>query len=502
MLKLSPLFTDGAVLCRRKEIRIFGEADGHRTVTVCLRDARSLLLAEAVAEVSDGRFLACLPPQEARTGCVLTVRAGDEELASEDISIGDVFLAGGQSNMELELRNAQEGEACLAHHEDAQLRFFDIPRKAFPGPEQRAAVEAVRWDPIRPGEGGQHSAVAYFFAMALRKKHPEIPVGIIGCYWGGTSILCWLEEDTLRRSAEGARFLENYAGKTAGKTMEQFLKEDEVFQRNLNDWNREVAAYRQAHPEAEWLEVEAACGACPWNPPDGPGSPYRPCGLAESMLRVAEPVSLTAILYYQGETDAGVAERYDELMALLVSSWRSAFADDELPFLFVQLPMWRAPGAEPDDSWPRLRMQQSAARNMLRGTGMVCLLDQGEYGNLHPTAKRVVGERLHDLAESMLYGEQAPVSPRAVRKYTAGDAITVILTEEIVPVDGKPPRHLEIAGADGCFHPAFAVASGNTLRLWSREVGHPVHVRYAWTDWAGDINLFGVSGLPVEPFVF
>ena len=113
MLKPAALFTDGAVLCRRKEIRIFGEADEGRTVAVTLTDSRGALLAEAECICRDGRFLACLRPQEAQTGCCLIFTAGSETVTADNVAVGEVFLAGGQSNMELPLCNADEGQNSL-----------------------------------------------------------------------------------------------------------------------------------------------------------------------------------------------------------------------------------------------------------------------------------------------------------------------------------------------------------------------------------------------------
>ena len=83
MLKPAALFTDGAVLCRNKEIRVFGETD-HRTVTVILLDKTGATLAETVCESRDGRFLAFLDPQQAQTGCRLVIRAGNEQAEAAD----------------------------------------------------------------------------------------------------------------------------------------------------------------------------------------------------------------------------------------------------------------------------------------------------------------------------------------------------------------------------------------------------------------------------------
>ena len=499
MLKPATLFTDGAVLCRNKEIRVFGEADDGVAVTAVLRDRHGNVLAEAESQSRDGRFLMSFSPQTAQTGCTLTFRSGKEQAEAADVAIGEVFLAGGQSNMELELRNADEGPGIIERYDDPLLRFFNVPKIAIAGPEQRKANEETRWHAVRPDEGGENSAVAYFFAAKLREKMPEIPVGIIGCYWGGTSVTCWIEEESLRTCAEGARYLDEYAAQCKGKTMETWLEEDRVFWDTINAWNQAVAEYQQAHPDAPWKEVEGVCGPAPWNPPLGPGSPFRPAGLAVTMVREVVPVTLTAILYYQGEQDAGVTDQYDVLMKLLISSWRDLFREKTLPFLFVQLPMWLDWDAEDAHSWAKIRLAQAKARDETPGTGMICLLDQGEYGNIHPTAKRPVGERLAELAGAMLYGGGA-VSPRALGKRTEGNMLIVSLSAPVKTKDGKAPNLLEIAGEDGQFVPARAEIRGNRLILEAEGVSRPVRARYAWTDYSCQVNLFGENGLPLEPF--
>ncbi len=499
MLKPSPLFTDSAVLCRRKEIRIFGEVSPGQTVTAAITDRQGKLLAEGSSHETEGRFMVPLRPLEAQMGCRLTITAGGERFTAENIALGDVFLAGGQSNMELALCNALEGPEMIAVHDDPLLRFFNVPKKAYVSPEQQETFGRTRWQAVRPGCGGENSAVASFFASTLRKKHPEIPLGIIGCYWGGTSITCWMETDTLRTLSEGLRYLEEDARKTAGKTMETYLAEEALFQEGLDRWNQSVEAYRSDHPGAPWQEIEKACGMCPWCPPAGPGSPYRPGGLVAPMLACVAPFTLTGILYYQGEEDTGKTDHYDVLMAALIRRWRQLFMDAELPFLFVQLPMWLDFGAKDTFRWPLTRLAQAAARDAVRNTGLICLLDEGEYGNIHPVNKRPVGERLAELAGAMLY-DGGEVSPRAVSKFTEGSILTVCCSAPLITRDGQAPRLLEIAEAAGEFVPAEAEIAGSSLLLRNPSICHPVRARYAWTDYSAEVNLAGENQLPLEPF--
>ena len=499
MLRVAGLFSDGAVLCRRKEIRVFGEVSDGTDVHVRLTDRNGELLAEGGCRGRNGRFLALLRPQEAQTGCRLVIEAGDEHAEAADVAIGEVFLAGGQSNMEMELRSADGGTETIRTHDDPLLRFFNVPRMAVTGPEQHRAMDGARWHTTAPGQGAEDSAVGYFFAETLRRRLSGIPVGIIGCNWGGTSVTCWIGEETLRTEAEGQRYLAEYAERCAGKTMETYLAEEKAFLDIFIPWCNRVDAFRAEHPGVPWGEIEAACGPSPWNPPAGPGSPYRPCGLAESMLAEVAPAALTGILYYQGEEDACRTDRYDTLMILLIRYWRELFRAPEMPFLFVQLPMWIDFCAEDSFRWPLTRLAQAAVRDAMRNTGMVCLLDQGEFGNIHPTAKRPVGERLAELAGQMLYGG-GEVSPRALDKYTEGRVLTVRLSAPVTVRGGGEAELLEIAGEDGNYVPAEAEVRGDRLLLRAESVSMPVQARYAWTDYSDRVNLFGMNGLPLEPF--
>lgn len=498
MLRLASLFTDGAVLCRDRVIRIFGRADSGKTVSVLLLDNRGSVLAEESGTARDGRFEISLPPQRAQTGCGLVVTCEGERVSAEDIAVGDVYLAGGQSNMELELRNSRGGIEQV--EDDPLLRFYNVPRLAWVSDEQQEAVRNTRWKGVDRETAGYNSAVASIFGQIMRRRHSEIPVGIIGCYWGGTSVVCWMDEETLDSLSEGIRYRKEYEERCGGKTMETYLEEQEAFNKYSWGWGEKAEEYIKGHPDATQGEIEAAIGKYIWNPPAGPGSPYRPAGLTESMLLEVAPVSLTAVLYYQGEEDTWRTDHYDVLMTAMIRYWRGIFRNAELPFLFVQLPMWLDNGAKDTFNWPKTRLAQAAVRDSVRNTGMICLLDEGEYGNIHPVNKQPVGIRLAELAEKMLYGGTGEESPRAIGHWTRGSSMIVLLSQSVRTKDGEAPELLEIAGEDGKFVPAEGEVEEGVIRIRSARVEHPTAVRYAWTDWSDKVNLTGENGLPLEPF--
>lgn len=497
-LQVSRLFSDHAVLCRNKEIRIFGQADDKAQITAALHDAAGVLLAEDTVIAEKNAYLLRLPPQVAQTDCTLTVSDGAQCVTFSDIAIGDVFLANGQSNMELELQNADEGQTLLQVHSNPMVRFYNVPKFARDGSEADRANQNACWQSIAPGVGADMSAAAYFFAMKLQPKI-DVPVGIIDCYWGGTSITCWMDEDTLQSTAEGRRYAEEYREKSAGKTLDAYLEEERAFMKEMEDWGKAADQIKAKQPNVTPQELNKLLGPFPWHPPVGCGSPYRPCGLFDTMLRRILPVTLTGVLYYQGEEDTWRTAHYDILLSSYIFMLRRLFKDPALPFINVQLPMWIDAGAEDSKQWPRLRAAQDTVFKNVRNTGLVVLLDEGEYDNIHPTNKRVVGERLYEEALRLIYRQPAPQAVFVSGHYRKDHRLIIQLTDEVFDA-GSGEWLMEVAGADGRYFPAQAELDGCMIRLSSPDVPRPEKARYAWTDYA-IVRLKGLNGLPLAPFV-
>lgn len=498
MFAPSPLFSDHAIVPCDQEIRIFGQADEEESIRARLTDSFGLTICEGGCRARWGRFLLTLPPLKPGMGpLTLTLTASSGEFTATDLQAGYVFLAGGQSNMELALWNADEGQALIKTHDDPDLRYFNVPRVSVLNDAAKEAHAAARWQQIAPHQGGDMSAVAYFFARKVREE-TGIPVGIIGCSWGGTSIACWIDEDTLRMSEAGQRILYGYELKAGHITMAQWQAAENAFQADMNEWNGKVAQIKAKNPGIEWSAVEAQAGKCPWNPPDGPGSPYRPGGLAQTMVQTLVPAALTGMLFYQGESDVERAEVYEQLLMTLVLRWRELFRNEELPFYNVQLPMYIENGAVDHGEWARLRHAQEKVWRALRNTYLAVMIDAGEYNNIHPTDKRTPGDRLAQLFLDQRSGRETP-QPFALRKETHGRMLTVHVSQPL-EVRGGEANLFEIAGEDGRFYPARADVKDCCIHLTADAVPHPVMARYAWMDW-GKVHVFGKSGLPLAPFV-
>ena len=495
MLKVSPLFGDQGMLPAGKKIRIFGRADEGAVIRAQLTRTDGKTTGEGWCVGKAGRFLLHLPPQRVEDAPLTLVIASEtERFVAEDLSVGLVFLAGGQSNMEWALENAAGGREMITSHDDPELRYFSVPRVSVLDEAGMAAHDAACWQKILPDQGGEMSAVAYFFARTIREK-TGLPVGIVGCNWGGTSVLSWMDEVALNRSAPARKAAAAYEECIAGITLPMWQERQQAFEVEMNAWNARVAEVKAASPGLEWTEVEKRAGVCPWHPPAGPGSPYRPGQLHRTMVDRIVPMALSGVLFYQGESDVERAEDYGDLLITLVTRWRELFADAELPFCNVQLPMYIDAGAQDDRRWAILRYQQEKAWRTLQNSELAVMIDAGEYGNIHPVDKRTPGERL---ALAFLKLDH---TPRAAGKSTCGKTLTVEVTQP-VEIRGERAELFEIAGEDGVYYPAQAEVHECCIRLTAQGVQHPVKVRYAWVNW-GRVQVFGkeVPRLPLAPFI-
>ncbi|MFH1513041.1 MAG: sialate O-acetylesterase [Bacillota bacterium] len=491
-LRLAAVFSDHMVLSRDQNIRIFGEAAQGAHIALTLAGQR----AETAAR--QGRFEAVFAPLRAGGPHTLTVTDSVTTLTFSDVMIGDVYLAGGQSNMEMGLEQSENGPELVKTLNNPMIRYCNFPHVAWPDDDALNRERSMRWKALAPDTCGDISAVACHFALNLQ---PElgVPIGIIGCNWGGTSVVCWMDERALRETAAGDRLFLEYSARVAGKTDAQYDAEMKAYDAEFQAWWSRILKARESSPGITGQELNETVGPGPWPQPEGRKSGYHPAGLAGTMLKRIAPYTLTGFLFYQGEEDTKHPHVYRTLLTAMIAFWRDVFLDPALPFLFVQLPMFIARGEEDFKNWPPLRQAQEQVYQDVRNTGLAVLIDCGEFDNIHPRDKKTVGYRLYLQALKVVYRRDVRAdSPRALSIRREGDSLVIGLSE---PVRATGEAALfELAGEDGVFHPAQAKIEGQTLRLLSKAVPAPVSARYAWVNF-GAVRVSGLSGLPLAPFV-
>ena len=346
VLHVAAIFASHMVLQRNKPIAVFGALDADCAgleVSAEIRDFDGSVIVQAHAYASKeiknslSPWRVMLPAQPEGGPYTLRVTAGNDFIEYYDVLIGEVWLAGGQSNMELELRNSENAEEALENCADPLLRFYNVPKT---GVINRNAEHAASWQESSPENSGVMSAVAYYFARKLRNElDSDLPIGIIDCYIGGTSISCWMSEDALNSSESGRAYLARYEQAVAGKTQGQFDLEYSEWQSRSDTWNASIAAAREADPDVTWDTLTQQYGECPWPPPMTPTSQWRPTGPFHAMLERIVPYSLAGFLWYQGEEDEQYCGTYRELLGMMIGEWRALWSEN-LPFLIVQLPQW------------------------------------------------------------------------------------------------------------------------------------------------------------------
>ncbi|CDC93312.1 sialate O-acetylesterase [Roseburia sp. CAG:380] len=498
MLKLPAIFSDHMILQRRKPVVIWGESDA-RKVTVTIQDAR------VVTYVQDGKWQLFLPPMEAGGPYVLTVKTDNDEVKTyEDVMYGEIWLAGGQSNMELELQNSKDGAVAVSEAHNELLRFYYTPKVSYLCDELYEQEEKSCWELCCPENVGRWSAVGYYFARKLAAQL-DVPVGIIGCNWGGTSASCWMSREALESDKVISSYVEEYDEIVANQDFDAYCKEREEYIVYQAEFDKNCKHYYETTPNPTWEGALEVCGENKYPGPMGPRSEYRPAGLYETMIQRIAPYTLAGFLYYQGEEDDKKPRSYYNLLSRLIRQWREDWHDDKLPFMIVQLPMFSNVGEENLTNWPLIREAQHRVYRTVKNTGLAVVLDKGEYSNIHPIDKQPVGERLALQAMYHAYGldnEVRAFGPFYQSCYTLQSYIWLIFNHvrDGIICTGEKPLGFEVAGQDKVFYPADSVQiQGNRVRLFSANVKEPVYARYNWRNYA-EVNMFGKNGLPMAPF--
>jgi sialate O-acetylesterase len=216
-------------------------------------------------------------------------------------------------------------------------------------------------------------------------------------------------------------------------------------------------------------------------------------------------LSITGVIWYQGESNAGRAYEYRELFPAMINDWRAKFKQGNIPFLFVQLANYMQEKPLPEESeWAELREAQTLALQLPR-TGMAVIIDIGEASDIHPKNKMDVGKRLGVAALKVVYGEETKnTSPLYKSMEIKENSVVIHFTNESGDLITKDKygyvRGFQIAGADKNFHWAKAYINNNSVVVYSEDVQKPLAVRYAWSDNPGAIDLYNTQSLPASPF--
>lgn len=484
-VKPAGVFTDCAVLQQGEPVRIWGTAAPGEKVTVKFADQTKDIVTD-----KDGRWMVTLKEMPVSAEGRSLILKGSETAAPvelKNILVGEVWLAGGQSNMAGKMDSLKTVQADIDTANDPLLRMVTIPRKSFEGENS----DRPEWKTTTPQNVTEFSASAYYFAKNLRETL-KVPVGIIACSVGGTPAEAWMSRKTLESSPELKRVLDAY-----DTYYKANFTNDEAYLKHLDD-NKKATRERSRNQKDKKAQGPRVVNKM------GPQHSQRPSGLHDNMLAQAIPYTIKGAIWYQGENNANAHAgfHYRTVFPALIKEWREEFQNKDMPFLFVQLAAF-GPAADTSTDWPELRESQSWTEEHVKNTGMIVLTDGGNEKNIHPLSKDKVGYRLSLLARQLAYGEKNLIcrGPRLDDMEREDGTIELSFKDIGSGLVLKPEAisAFEICGKDGKFVPAEAKLVKDEIVISAKGVKDPQEVRYGWKKWFVP-TLFNKEGLPASPF--
>ncbi len=498
LLTITPIYQSNMVIQRQKPIHIWGTAPASSEITI-------LFCSDSYKTVSEQGIWKCvLPAREATTGCTLTVsctHTDTQPIHLENISIGDIWLACGQSNMEFFLRYDKDWEEVKKYEKNPNIHMYNIPQLAFEG-HKRNTDGYGKW--IQEGEEGfdKFSSPGYSFARNIQ-PHIQVPIGIIGCNWGGSSAIAWLDECCLEEEPLNIylKEYENAVKEHTPEELERLSLEGWIFEdseKHINDF-MPLLYGRDRKWQEQYMEDHANDPVIP----QGPWNINRPGGLYHQMLEPLIPFSVKGVLWYQGESDTPHADIYNQLFTKLITWWRQKW-NDEIPFLFVQLApfgIWLHCDA---NNYTVLRQQQELVSKTVSNTAMISIMDIGSYYDIHPKQKMEVGRRLALLARGKVYGEDILCeSPEFTKIERQGHTLTLTFLHctSLTYPETEEIKGFVLTQNQQTIAIDSITINGNSISITASSLSEePCTISLAWADYA-EVNLYNEQKLPIKPFI-
>ncbi|HKD37107.1 MAG TPA: sialate O-acetylesterase [Pirellulales bacterium] len=427
---LGEIFSDNAVLQQGMKLPVWGTADAGEKVTVSIAGQSVSTFA------SGGKWRVVLAPMKAGGPFTLTVEGPNNKAEAKNLLVGEVWIAGGQSNMEWTVKKAANAEAEIAGSANPQIHLITVAhRQKATSPQSRVNG---KWTECGPDTVGEFSAVAYFFGRALQKKL-GVPVGLVSCNVGGTTAERWMSKEAF--------------------DAEPTLAEMPRTQKDKGDFD-----------------------------------------LYNGMLHPLIPYAIRGAIWYQGESNAIEAWHYRTLFPAMIKCWRDQWGQGDFPFLFVQLAPYNKglkEGIWPELREAQLMTtvkSPNTAMAVITDVGEeqnIHPVKKQPVGERLALAARALayGEKVG--YSGPIYESMTVSGPQAILHFKHAGPGLVAKGHKLVG--------FTIAGDDKKFHDAEAKIEGDTVVVSSRDVSKPIAVRFGWANYP-IVNLWNKEGLPASPF--
>ncbi len=450
-IELSNLFSDNMVLQQESHVKFWGKAKKNQELIIYTSWSGKII---RTIVKDDGNWEVKIKTPSAGGPYNIQVTCDGETKTINNVLIGEVWLASGQSNMEMTLsgnnREPVNGSLdAIANSNNTKIRFFNVKVKVS---EERINDIDGEWLEANFKNTPNFSAVAYSFAKYLNQVL-DIPFGIINSPKDGSVAEAWISQDVLKKITT----------------------------------NKELSYYaKQPH--------------------------NNPSVLFNGMINAIIPFTIKGVIWYQGEGNSGRYKNYMKLMNGLIKNWRDEWGLGDFPFYFVQLAPNGSRGQGNGTSQAFLREAQLRTMLSVENTGMAVTLDIGSTITNHPPEKLLIGKRLAYWALAKNYGfnglpHSGPVY-ESMKVKNNKVYVNFKFAKNGVTSYGKPLSGFEIAGEDKIFYSADASIdphwsagweNRSVLTLSNKNVPNPLYIRYGWKNYI-EGALYNVEGLPASSF--
>jgi sialate O-acetylesterase len=503
------LFQSNMVLQRDKPVAIWGWATAGEKITVSFANQTQTATAgkDRTWKVMLTALTTNAQPQK------LTVQGKEKTLTLENILVGDIWVLGGQSNMEFPLANVENGALEIVSANFPAIRILTVPaqngaevKQGFPRLHEWSGWSSRHfrkgdWDVCTPETVRELSAIGYVFARRLHMAS-QIPIGVIDTSRGGTCVETWTPDPVLRKidtpqvKAKLADWDQKVAQYDPKKDLEDQVKRHHEWVARMTKEGKEIPADRKVPTELR----------------PGPAADMnRPGNCYASMIAPIAGMAVKGAIFHQGYNNcfdgSEGALMYYHIFPKMITVWRAAFNDPEMAFGILSL--CTEGKRQTLDDYVEL---MANAGPFIREAQYKTFLDFYKAGDknigyastfdlrrrwYHPQLKVPAGERIARWALATQYGfsKQLQWKPPMLKEMKVEEGQIVLQMDEPLSNvdDGGPIEGFAIAGEDKKFQPAEAsfLVKGKDAKgkgqedktaivLKSALVPKPVHYRYAW----------------------
>lgn len=471
-ITLPSLISDNMILQQDKPVHIWGKANVGEKIIVSILDQTQMAVAN-----DNGNWQLWLHPMNASESVTMTI-SGENSITVNNILIGEVWFASGQSNMEWSVKKSNNSEEEISNANYPQIRFFDANRN-FSDKEQYD-IEG-EWVLCSPETVGEITGAGYFFSRGIHNQL-KAPIGLIDASWGATRCEAWTPSKVFDADPRI-----NYWPKKWKDYQRDFPKHMNKYKSDLAKWEVRV---KETNATGE-------------NAPKKPREPKQknknqPSSIYNGVVAPISQYTIRGIIWYQGENNAYKEEAYiyRYIFPEMIEAWREAWNQGCFPFIYAQLSILHK-----HQYWPVLRESQTEALK-LKNTAMITTYDVGDSTDAHFKNKQAVGKRLELAARKLVYGEDIEASGPVFRQMTIeGDSLRIWFdyAKGLKPSNGDELVGFEIADESGMLVPANAKIDGETIVIYNIKIKNPKIARYAFKDVAIG-NLVNGAELPAVPF--